>query len=61
MEGGVTWNNQPSTTGTAVTTGSGSGYRSWNVTSQVQAIFSTGANHGFLIRDANEGGGGREQ
>lgn len=62
-EGGVTWANQPATTGTAATTGSGSGtgYRSWTVTSQVQAIFSSGTNNGFLIRDATEGGSGREQ
>jgi CSLREA domain-containing protein len=53
-EGGVTWANQPATTGTAATTSSGSGYRAWNVTSQVLAMFSSGANQGFLIRDANE-------
>jgi hypothetical protein len=60
-ESGVTWTNQPATTGTAATTTSGSGYRQWTVTSQVQAIFSSGANHGFLVRDATEGGTGREQ
>lgn len=60
-EGSVRWNNQPATTGTAATTSSGSGYRQWNVTSQVQAMYNAGTNHGFLIRDANEGGGGSEQ
>jgi hypothetical protein len=57
----VTWNNQPATTGTAATTSSGSGYRQWTVTSQVQAMYAAGANHGFLIRDASESGGGAEQ
>lgn len=59
-ENGVTWANQPATTGTAVTTTSGSGYRSWNVLTLVQAMYS-GSNFGFLIRDANETGGGAEQ
>lgn len=54
-ENGVTWANQPATTGSAATTSSGSGYRQWDVTSQVQAAFDAGANHGFLIRDAVEG------
>jgi hypothetical protein len=53
-EMGVTWGTQPTTTGTAATTTSASGYRQWNVTAQVQAMFDAGANHGFLIRDANE-------
>jgi hypothetical protein len=60
-ESGVTWANQPVTTGTAATTTSGTGYRQWNVTSQVQAMFAAGANHGFLIRDAVEGNSGAEQ
>ena len=55
-EGAVTWNNQPSTIGAAATTASGSGWRQWTVTTQVNAIY-TGANHGFLIRDASEGAG----
>jgi hypothetical protein len=59
-ENGVTWSNQPRTTGTAATTTSGFGYREWNVTSQVQALF-LGSNHGFLIRDEAENGGGAEQ
>ena len=59
-EGGVNWNNQPATTGTAATVASGSGYREWTVTSHVQSMYST-TNHGFLVRDATEGGGGTEQ
>jgi hypothetical protein len=59
-ESGVKWSNQPATTGAAVTTTSGSGYRQWNVLSLVQAMY-TGSNFGFLIRDATEGGGGFEQ
>ena len=55
-EGAVTWNNQPSTIGAAATTASGSGWRQWTVTTQVNAMY-TGANHGFLIRDASEGAG----
>jgi hypothetical protein len=60
-EMGVTWSNQPAAMGTAATTSSGGGYRSWNVTTQVQAMLDNGAFHGFLIRDANESGSGREQ
>ncbi|MDQ4052551.1 MAG: DNRLRE domain-containing protein [Actinomycetota bacterium] len=52
-ESGVTWTNQPSTTGSAVTTDSGTGYREWNVAGMVQSMYS-GANNGFLLRDANE-------
>jgi len=59
-ESGVTWSNQPATTGTAATTTSGLGYREWAVTSQVQAMYS-GANDGFLVRDQTEDGGGAEQ
>jgi hypothetical protein len=53
-EGGVTWSNQPATTGTAATTSSGTGLRSWNVASQVQAMHTAGNFNGFLIRDATE-------
>ena len=53
-EGGVTWANQPQTTGSAVTTTSGTGYREWLVHTLVQAMYSSGTNNGFLIRDANE-------
>ncbi len=55
-ETGVTWNNQPATTGTAVgaTTPSSAGWMTWGVTSIVSAQYS-GTNHGFSIRDSNEG------
>jgi hypothetical protein len=59
-EGGLTWNNQPATTGTAATVASGSGYREWDVVGQVQNMYST-ANNGFLIRDSAENGGGIDQ
>jgi hypothetical protein len=60
-EYGVTWNNQPTTIGSPVTTPSGSGWRQWDVTAMVQAMLTSGVNHGFLIRDASESGGGWEQ
>jgi hypothetical protein len=60
-EDSVTWSNQPQTTGDAVTISSGKGYREWNVTTQIQAMFATGTNDGFLIRDAEERGAGEEQ
>ena len=61
-ETAVTWANQPTTTGTAATAPSRTspGYVEWTVTSQVQAMYS-GANNGFLIRDASENGSGFEQ
>jgi hypothetical protein len=61
-ENSVTWGNQPATTGTPATTASGPGpaYLEWTVTAHVQAMRVSG-NHGFLIRDASEGGGGFEQ
>lgn len=59
-EGNVRWNNQPGTGTQAATTASGSGWRQWSVAQQVGAMYS-GANHGFLIRDAAENGGGHEQ
>jgi hypothetical protein len=54
-EGGITWANQPATAGPAATTASGAGWRQWSVTGQVTAMYAPGADHGFLIRDANEG------
>jgi hypothetical protein len=60
-ENQVTWSNQPATTGPAATTSSGSGYRQWNVATQVQVMFDAGTSQGFLIRDANESGSGKEQ
>ena len=53
-ESAVTWSNAPATTGSAVTTTSGSGYRAWGVVTLVQAMYSSGQNHGFLIKDAVE-------
>jgi hypothetical protein len=62
-ENGVTWANQPATTGAAATTASGNaaGYREWTVTGQVASMYNGSGNHGFLIRDASENGGGFEQ
>ena len=53
-ESTVTWSTQPATTGAAATVASGTGWREWTVTSQAAAMYS-GANNGFLIRDATEG------
>jgi hypothetical protein len=53
-ESGVTWANQPATTGAAVTTTSGTGYRAWTVTNMVGNMYASGSNNGFLIRDATE-------
>jgi hypothetical protein len=60
-EMGVTWANQPATTGTPATTTSGKGWRQWTVTGQVQAMYTNNANYGFLIRDAVENSGSHEQ
>jgi hypothetical protein len=53
-ENGVNWDNQPGTTGSAATTTSGSGWREWAVANQVQQMYDTATNYGFLIRDAVE-------
>jgi uncharacterized repeat protein (TIGR01451 family) len=53
----VTWRNQPTTTGAAATAPSNSGWVDWTVTAQVSGMYS-GANNGFLVRDANEGANG---
>lgn len=53
-EGGVTWSNQPATTNTGLaSTGSGTGYLEWTVTTQVQNMYS-GTNNGFQLRDSSE-------
>ena len=52
-ESGVTWSNQPATTGTAATATSVSGWNQWTVTSQVQGMYA-GSNNGFLVRFAVE-------
>jgi hypothetical protein len=53
-ETGVTWNNQPATTGTAavVVTTAAIGFLQWTVTTQVQAMYPT--NNGFIVRDQTE-------
>jgi hypothetical protein len=57
-ETGVTWNNQPTTTGSAASaaTGSAGSWTAWTVTSIVQAQLA-GTNYGFLIQDSNEASG----
>lgn len=52
-EPGVTWGNQPATTGTASTSPSraSAGWQDWSVLDQVQAMYA-GSNHGFLVKDA---------
>jgi len=50
---GATWNVQPTSTGTAVTTTSALGWNSWTVTALVQAIYS-GSDFGFIVRDQTE-------
>jgi hypothetical protein len=54
-EGSASWANQPATTGSPVTTTSGTGWREWNVGTIVQAMLTSGGGHGFLVRDAAEG------
>ena len=55
-ESSVTWNNQPGGTGTAATSASGTGWRTWTVTAHVQQMY-TGPNNGFMLRDATENDG----
>jgi hypothetical protein len=61
-ESGVTWSNQPATTGPAATaaTPSSAGWMQWDVTSQVEAMYS-GSDYGFSVRDESENGPGIEQ
>lgn len=56
-EGSVNWNNQPGTTGGAVSTTrpSSPGWMSWGATSMVQAMYA-GTNNGFLLKDSAENG-----
>ena len=60
-EGGVTWSNQPATTGVPAATSSGLGYREWDVTSHVQAMLAGSANNGFMVRDAVESADAEQQ
>ena len=55
-EAGLTWSNQPATTGTAVGQPSSgtAGWRTWGVLAHVQAMYSSGVNHGFVLRDQTE-------
>ncbi|MDQ3866681.1 MAG: DNRLRE domain-containing protein [Actinomycetota bacterium] len=58
-ETAVTWNTgQPGVTGSpaSATTGAAGAWLQWGVTSIVQAMYS-GANNGFVVRDANENSG----
>jgi parallel beta-helix repeat protein len=59
-ESGLTWSNQPATAETAASVESAAGHLEWTVTPQAQSMYSDG-NHGFLIRDSVESGGGIEQ
>ena len=45
----------------AATTTSGTGYREWNVATLVQEMYTSGANNGFLIKDATEGQDAEQQ
>jgi hypothetical protein len=57
-ENGVTWNNQPGTTGSAATANPNAnvgGTTNWNVLSLVQADYA-GTNNGYLIKDSTESG-----
>ncbi len=55
-EGTINWNNQPGGTGTAVTSASGTGWRTWAVLDHVQQMY-IGPNNGFMLRDLTEGDG----
>lgn len=59
-EGGVTWNTQPSTTGSASAATTSAGWVSWDVTAQVQAQYDAGTN-GHLVRHRNESTSGRTE
>jgi hypothetical protein len=60
-ETGITWGNQPATAGSSATTTSGTGYRQWAVQSIVQAMYSSGQNNGFLIKDGTENADAEQQ
>lgn len=57
-EGGVTWANQPATSGSPASSPSGTGWREWPVLQQVLEMYASG-NHGFMLRDQVEGSGGQ--
>jgi CSLREA domain-containing protein len=58
-ETGVTWGNQPATTGPPASTESGLDIRELDVLSQTLAMYGSEVN-GFLIRDAAENGSGAQ-
>jgi hypothetical protein len=54
-EAGITWNNQPPATGTAVTAAyTAPGWLQWTVTNHVTALYA-GSNFGLTVQDADEG------
>jgi hypothetical protein len=57
----VTWENRPSTAGTAASAASSTGYVEWNVTRMVVEMIGGGTNHGFVIRDAEENADAEQQ
>ena len=57
-ETGVTWNNQPGTSGSPASSPSGTGWREWAVLQQVLDMYASG-NHGFVLRDQTEGTNGQ--
>ena len=61
-QNGVTWANQPATTGSASTaaTAGSAGWMQWDVMTQVQGMYS-GSNNGFKVQDQTENGAGFEQ
>jgi hypothetical protein len=61
-ENGATWANQPGTTGSASTAATPvlAGWMQWDVSTQVQGMYS-GSNNGFKVRDQTEDGLGVEQ
>jgi hypothetical protein len=55
-ENTITWSNHPGTTGTATTSTTALGWRSWDATAHVQALLS-GTDNGFVLRDQTEDAG----
>jgi hypothetical protein len=57
-EAGLSWNNLPATTGTAVASASrgSAGWQEWTVTPLMTGLYA-GVNNGFLVRDRTEGSG----
>jgi hypothetical protein len=54
VETTITWANQPGTTGTSTSAASATGWVTWSVTSQVQALYS-GTNTGLVVIDQGAG------